>query len=197
MSDYDTDEDNYNDQDDLPELENNQPDNMNGWGNVPANPVNPVNPDDPVYQLNEKKKEFDGSVNIKNNWTQCFYCNKFHPASMHLPDMTYCGHCWGWLNSDQLKLTEGVYVGPNTIDEVKNFLKLTFPLHPITCVNQECVYNKIKQLAQTKTLHLDFCVELGFMKLDEKTEKNNKSEYEIKKNKRYTKINYKLSSIII
>jgi hypothetical protein len=184
--------------------------NNNGWGENlvippnlpnPANPANPANPNDPTHLLNEKKKEFDGSNNFKNNWTQCFYCAKYHPGSMHLPGVNYCGHCWGWLNSDQLKLTEGTYNGPNTIDEVKNFLKLTYPLHPNTCTNVECVYNKIKQFAESKTLHLDFCVELGFEKKEKNPEKNpdknNNLEYHIKKNKHNTRINYKLSSITI
>ena len=211
MADYETDED----EDNVPDLEENHYDweNPNDLNNIGVQfqgptgvqgapgPPGPQDPQDPIeYQLNEKKKEFDGSNNSKPKWSQCFYCTKYHPPSMHLPDMNYCGHCWGWLNSDQLKLTDGIYNGPNTIDEVKTFLKLTYPLHATTCVNVTCVYNKIKQSAEAKTLHLDFCILLGFQIENEKktvNEKNNNTEYVIKKNKRYTKINYKLSSITI
>lgn len=194
MSDYD-DEHNYDsendyDENEIDDLEPNQIDNLNPNENLNLN----SNPDN---HLNDKKKEFEGSINSKNNWLLCMYCDKYHPNSMHLPQVNYCGHCWGWLNSDQLKLKDGTYFGPNTIDEVKNFLKLTYPLHPVSCVNNECIYNKIKKMATDKTLHWDFCVELGFVK---ETEKNNtnpeKKEYKLKK-RSYTRINYKTSSISI
>lgn len=196
MSDYDTDGDGddvfYEDGDEQDDLDNqNLQINQNVHVNIPNNPA------DPAYQLNEKKKEFDGSNNFKNNWIQCYYCTKYHPNSMHLPDVSYCGHCWGWLNSEQLKLTEGKYTGPNTIDEVKNFLKLTYPLHPTTCVNTECVYNKIKQLADTKTLHWDFCVVLGLVREEKNKSENKTTEYKINKKRSNTRINYKSSSITI
>lgn len=118
--------------------------------------------------LDVKKKEFDGSQSSKNGWTKCFYCDKYHPKSMHLPGMQYCGHCWGWLNGDQLNLTTSVYSGsPNTIVEVLNFLKLTYPLHPSTCTNTDCIYNKITVGKNNGTLHWDLSVQLGFIKKEE------------------------------
>src|SRR3990167_3269080 len=106
------------------------------------------------------KKEFEGSMDKKNNWKECIYCYKNHPISMHLPDTDYCGHCWGWLNSTQLKLSELEYTGPHTIDEIKNFLKLTYPLHPSNCTNVECIYNKIFLLEKEKKLDMTLCIEL-------------------------------------
>ncbi len=155
--------------------------------------LNSANPED------EKKKDFEGSNNYKNDWVQCFYCTKYHPKQMHLADTIYCGHCWGWLNADQIKLTEGKYTGPSTMDEIKNFLKLTYPLHSTSCTNNECVYNKITQYNNSNTLHRDFCIELGFIDPTTKKnqEQNTKTEYKIKKNKGYTRINYKSSSITI
>lgn len=202
MSDYDSDGDIVNDNND----NNNGFDTETDDDDVVQDEDNQQNvqnvqndPNDPVFKLNENKKEFNGSNNHKNNWIQCFYCTKYHPITMHLPDMGYCGHCWAWLNSDQLKLTEGTYNGPNTIDEVKNFLKLTYSLHPTTCTNNECIYNKIKQLADEKTLHWDFCVELGFVREEKKSSNDtnsNNTNSNIKK-RGYTRINYKSSSIII
>lgn len=150
--------------------------------------------------LNNKMKEFDGILSKTNGWKQCIYCTKYHPESMYLPEMNYCGHCWGWLNNQQLDLINGNYNGTNTYDEVKNFLKLTYPLHPKTCTNIECVYNKIKSLVTNNKINYNLSIELGF-----ESEKkniyntytvNNKSEYKIKK-KSYVKINYNLSNISI
>ena len=149
-------------------------------------------------QLNDKKKEFEGSNVPKANWIICIYCNKHHPISMHLPELTYCGHCWAWLNTDQLNLIDGKYTGTNTIDQVKNFLKVTYPLHATTCKLPECIYNKITLFAEKKKLHNDLCIELGFVKeVKEVKEKDIIQEYNIKKNKKNIKINYKLSSITI
>lgn len=176
---------------------------------VPLGPIEPVEPLDQLLLLNEKKKEFEGSNNFKNNWIQCELCDVYHPKTMHLIDVTYCGHCWGWVNSPQLDLVQGIYNGPNTIDEIKNFLKYTYPLHPSTCVNQECIYNKIKHFVETKTLHYDFYVGLGLgLGLGFVVEKkknnliinnadNSNTVYNIKKKKKNIKINYKSSSIII
>lgn len=194
MGDYESDDDN-NYMDDENEVQDLEP-------NFPANPANPT---DSASLLNEKKKEFVGSNYPKNNWIQCAFCGVYHPTSMHLKNVTHCGHCWGWVNSNQLDLAEGKYNGANTVDEVKNFLKLTYPLHPNTCVNQECIYNKIKQFAEAKCLNYNFSVELGFIVENKKSNKmtddsnnSNKSnlEYKIKKNKG-NRINYKSSSVTI
>jgi len=146
--------------------------------------------------LDDKKKDFDGSIGYKNNWVQCLYCTKYHPKSMHLPNVDYCGHCWGWLHNEQLQLTEGKYTGTHTLNEIKTFLKQTYPLHPLTCTNTDCVYNKISLYNKTNKLHLDFCLELGFVN-PEKNNPQKKSEYKIKKNNTNTRINFKSSSISI
>lgn len=217
MSDYETDDDDNDYLDDgddaeLPDLEqnNNQGNQANPANQAnQGNQANQANQADPLFLLNEKKKEFVGSNHAKNNWIQCMFCGVYHPQSMHLPDVAHCGHCWGWVNSSQLDLIQGIYNGPNTIDEVKNFLKSTYPLHPSTCTNQECIYNKIKNFAEAKTLHNDFCVELGFVVENKKVNgivnnlnnsnnsNNSNKEYKIKKNKGYTRINYKSSSVTI
>lgn len=153
---------------------------------------------------NEKVVEFIGSIYGKAGWIKCFYCDKFHPHSMHLTGIVYCGHCWAWLNSNQLDLVKGIYSGQNPISEIKNYLKETLKLHePTKCDNVECVYNKIINLEKNKKLHMDFCVELGFIKKPEsstttKTSNNSteKLNYNINK-KSSTRINYKLSYITI
>jgi len=153
---------------------------------------------------NEKVIEFIGSINGKAGWIKCLYCDKYHPHYMHITGMEYCGHCWAWLNSNQLDLEKGIYSGQNPISEIKNYLRETFKLHDSTkCVNIECVYNKILNFDKNKKLHIDFCVELGFIKPSEhstinKTSDNltDKSNYNINR-KLSTRINYKLSHITI
>jgi hypothetical protein len=188
-SDYDED-DNY-------EEEEEEEDNLNNANNNLLNGIQ-----------NEKVIEFIGSINGKAGWIKCLYCDRFHPLSMHLTGMEYCGHCWGWLNSNQMDLEKGIYKGQNPISEIKNYLKETFKLHdPTKCVNVECIYNKIINLEKNKKLHIDFCVELGFVKPPEpsiinetsnKTSNNstNKLNYNINK-KVSSRINYKLSHITI
>ena len=155
---------------------------------------------------NDKVIEFIGSINAKPGWTKCLYCDRFHPPSMYLIGMEYCGHCWGWLNSNQLDLEKGTYSGQNPISEIKTYLKETFKLHDSNkCVNVDCVYNKILNLEKNKKLHHDFGVELGFIKnpepvsttsIDSSLDKNQKKSY-FNNNKKSKMINYKLSSISI
>lgn len=180
-SDYD---DNYND--------DNNDDNENPNNNL----VNGAQ--------NEKVIEFIGSINGKAGWIKCLYCDRFHPHTMHLMGMEYCGHCWAWLNSTQLDLEKGIYNGQNPISEIKNYIKDTFKLHdPTKCVNSECVYNKIINLEKNKKLHIDFCIELGFVKkpepstiIETSNSSTDKSNYNVNK-KSNTRINYKLSHITI
>lgn len=184
-SDYDVNNDNYN---------NNDSDNDNNLNN--NNSINIIQ--------NNKVIEFMGSINGKAGWLKCLYCDRFHPLTMYLKGMEYCGHCWAWLNSNQLDLEKGIYKGPNPLSEIKNYLKETFKLHdPIKCTNVECIYNKIVNFEKNKKLHIDFCIELGYVKKQEpsnKIETNNssinKSNFNINK-KSSKRINYKLSYITI
>jgi hypothetical protein len=117
---------------------------------------------------NEKVIEFVGTINGKAGWIKCLYCDRYHPNSMHLTGMEYCGHCWSWLNTNQLDLEKAIYTGQNSISEVKQYLKDTFKLHdPTKCTTAECIYNKIISLEKNKKLHIDFCIELGFAKKPE------------------------------
>ena len=194
--------DKYDDDDyDNDKYDDNDNDNDNDNDMPPLEAYN-LNPNS---ELDIKKKEFDGSIGIKNDWIKCLYCEKYHPVSMHLADIGYCGHCWGWLNTEQLKLSDGIYTGTtNTIDQVKTFLKQTYPLHPKTCTMVDCIYNKITQSHKINKLHWDFCVELGFVKEDknkdiknDSLQKQTNNGFTFKKSKRYPKINYTLSSVTI
>lgn len=162
-------------------------------------------------QNQQKVQEFIGVIGNKPGWTNCMYCDRSHPPSMHLPGMEYCIHCWAWLNTNQLDLEKGIYTGVNSITDVKNILKETFKLHdPTKCTNVDCAYNKIIKFEKEKKLHYDFCVELGF-KVEVKqnpinqsnsinsTNSTNQSGNQGFKlgNKSNSRINYKLSHITI
>ncbi len=152
---------------------------------------------------NNKIVEFIGSINAKQGWLKCLYCERYHPNEMHLPGLIYCGHCWGWLNSNSLDLENYTYNGTNTIGEVFDYLKKTFKLHdPTKCVTTECVYNKIIAFEKKKKLHMNFCVELGFVKYQKKPAQSNQQPQSNKKNfnigkKTNNRINYNLSHISI
>lgn len=203
MSDYnsETDYDSENEN----QINNNQDDENNDESNpyipkikIEYKYVKPYYDSSNYPNIYEKRREFEGSFNYKNNWIECFYCGKYHPESMHLPDIHYCGHCWGWLNAQQMNLIDCSYNGPNTIEEIKNFLKMTYPLHSSKCINTECIYNKIKEFGENKTLNIELCFNLGFIVKEEKKQKSSKNyQYKINKDKTYINIDYKLSSISI
>ena len=188
------------------ESEYDENENYNEEEDYPQNPQNPQN-----QQHQQKVQEFIGVVGNKPGWTNCMYCDRSHPPSMHLPGIEYCVHCWAWLNVNQLDLEKGTYNGLNSIADVKNILKETFKLHdPTKCVNSDCAYNKIIKFEKEKKLHYDFCVELGF-KVEVKqnpsnpsnpsnqlNQSNQSNEFGYKLgNKSNSRINYKLSHITI
>lgn len=183
--------------------------------NVPAVPQ--VIPQAPQVQVqNNLKKEFGGSVGAKPNWKQCCFCDRYYPSVLYLAELDHCAHCWAWVNGPQLDLVAGTYIGINTIDEVKNFLKQTYYAHDSNlCKTTDCVYNKIDTLKNSQTLNHQFCVELGFVKPKQILENQSKSkttkqadlsdpnsnlsdkkEHKIKK-RGYLKFNYSSSSITI
>lgn len=166
------------------------------------------NEEEDYQQNNQKVQEFIGVIGNKPGWTNCMYCDRSHPPSMHLPGIEYCIHCWAWLNTNQLDLEKGIYTGVNSIIDVKNILKETFKLHdPTKCVVPDCAYNKIIKFEKDKKLHHDFCVELGFKVEVKQNSSNltntinlgNQSENKGFKvsNKSNSRINYKLSHITI
>ena len=203
-SDTDSDTDSNNDYEDENEENEENEENDENVNNYEGAVVLEIHK--PNGLQNEKVIEFIGSINGKAGWIKCLYCDRFHPHSMHLTGMEYCGHCWAWLNSTQLDLEKGLYVGQNSISEIKNYLKETFKIHdPTKCTSNECIYNKIVNLEKQKKLHIDFCVELGFIKKPEPETEQSVESSDISKNilnyninkKLNTKINYKLSHISI
>lgn len=156
----------------------------------------------------DKKKDFAGydnlNINNKLGSIPCIYCLKYFPPSMFLPKFKHCGHCWGWLNESEIKLTENKYTGTeNSFSDVKTFLQMTLPLHSSSCKVPECIYNKIIILNNTNKLHPEFINLFGFNKqieveVEEEEEENKKKyEYKIYKKRHNLNINYTLANISI
>jgi len=90
----------------------------------------------------------------KNEWKQCMYCEKFHHKDYYGSGMEYCIHCWAWLNGHEYDIESGVYAGIHSQDDVNKAIKKAYPVHcEANCVNDECVFNKIKKYAEIKLLH--------------------------------------------
>lgn len=172
--------------------------------------------DDEEEEKQNDNINFVGSPHRVNGWKFCLYCNTNFPPQMFLNELDYCGHCWAWLNSQQVDLMNGTYEGLHTIEEIMQFLKLTYSKHPTTCVLEECVYNKIRILNGINGLNDIYAFGLGLKihelvqlnenVVEEKTdieEKKNTGEIEeieLKKKikiKRNLNINYDLSSVWI
>lgn len=158
------------------------------WSNFESKPVKKT--------LSDLKSDFNGVFEIKTfsncDWKECTYCNKYYPKDIFLQNLEYCGHCWSWFNFNQLDLDleRCIYTGDNTINEVKDFLKLTFKLHPINCNINDCIYNKISQYKKEGKLNEELSKYLGFKS------KNKIYNRKIKLNERI-EIDYNLSSISI
>ena len=90
----------------------------------------------------------------KNEWKQCVYCDKFHHKDYYVLGMEYCVHCWAWLNGHEYDIESGVYVGLHSQNDINNTIKKVYQVHcEAKCVNDECVFNKIKKDAEIKLLH--------------------------------------------
>ena len=93
------------------------------------------------------------SVN-KNEWPQCIYCDKFHHIDYYSSGMKYCIHCWAWLNGHEYDIESGVYSGIHSQNDINKTIKKSYFVHAeANCVNDECVFNKIKKYAEIQLLH--------------------------------------------
>ena len=138
----------------------------------------------------EEFKKFVGSNYQKGGYSECVFCAQYFPSDMKIGDC--CGHCWAFCFNAQLDIKNFTYDGPHTMDEVKKFLNKTFNLHPKSCNNKECIYNKISQYHKDKTLNNELANMLGLeIKKEEKKLSN------IINKRRDVNINFKLSSISI
>ena len=108
----------------------------------------------------EDKNKLIGIDNLKSqadsgSWTKCIYCEKFHHNDFFPKDVGYCIHCWGWLNTHEYDIENGIYVGNHVLDSISFVLKKAYPIHQeIKCTNHDCIFDKIKKYNEIKKLHL-------------------------------------------
>ena len=139
--------------------------------------------DNPIYT----------NVLNKNEWKYCDFCEKYHSKEFFFDNIIYCVHCWGWLNSHEFNLEMGIINSKLSIDTINNMIKIVYPLHlESTCINNECIFTKIKKLNDDNKLAKSLMDLLGFTKiLKQQTIKS------INFKNRNLNINYNDSFIII
>lgn len=138
------------------------------------------------------EQNFMGFNNSNGTHNECVFCGKYFTKDMILEGA--CPHCWAFCFSNQLDLEKFTYKGSKSNDNVKNFLKITWLGHPISCNNNDCVYYKIYKLFKENKLNNEIAKLLGLIEVIK--EEKIKS-YNLQNKNRDVSINYKLSSITI
>jgi hypothetical protein len=142
------------------------------------------------------------AIKNKNEWKQCIYCEKYHSNEYFLDSLsqsptdnlspTYCFHCWGWLNAQDINLEQGYYIGNFPYDDIKKLLKKAYPIHlESKCTNNDCTFTKMSRYSEAKILHKQF---IDLLELNKPVKQQ--SVYINFKN-RNLNINYKESYIVI
>ena len=98
----------------------------------------------------------------------------------------YCVLCWSWLNTAELDLESGEYVGTIDYNIVKDMLIKTYPLFvKSNQSNPNSIYHKINSFKEAGILHESFRRLLGF-----EIEKPKIQEFIINSKERKLNINY-------
>jgi len=149
----------------------------------------------------QEKEKFIGKWEQFPNSKLCQYCDKFVDKKYFIPlyatnnnqTLDYCMHCWGWLNFNDVKLTDGIYFGNLNQNIVFDYIKNSIEPHKkIACTNQNCIFNEYEKLEKSNKLNIIFCKEIK--------ENNNTNKNIPKENKIYSRdinINWEKSSISI
>jgi hypothetical protein len=132
--------------------------------------------DDPKYKNRQKD----------SLWKFCDYCEKRHGVEYFYDKSNYCVLCWGWLNSAELDVESGEYLGCIDYKIVKDMLVKTYPLFvKSNHSNPNSIYHKINAYKEAGILHESFRKLLGF-----ETEKPKIQEFIINSKERKLNINY-------
>jgi len=142
--------------------------------------------------INLTEEDFIGINYFKKEHDECIFCGKYF-----IKDILFekaCPHCWGFCFSSQIDLEKFTYNGTIPSDNLKNFIKKTWLIHPKTCLNNECVYFKINKLFNENKLNNKIKELLELIEVD-KQEKS--KSYNLNYKKRDVSINYTTSSISV
>jgi hypothetical protein len=139
--------------------------------------------DDPKYKNRQKA----------SLWKFCDYCEKRHGIEYFFEKSNYCVLCWSWLNTAELDLETGEYLGSIDYKIVKDMLVKTYPLFVKSRhSNPNSIYHKINAYKEAGILHESFKKLLGF-----EVEKSKIQEFIINSNERKLNINYEKTVLYI
>jgi hypothetical protein len=139
--------------------------------------------DDPKYKNRQKA----------SLWKYCDYCEKRHGVEYFYEKNNYCVLCWSWLNTAELDLENGEYLGSVDYKIVKDMLVKTYPLFiKSNHSNPNSIYHKINTFKEAGILHESFRKLLGF-----EVEKPKIQEFIINSKERKLNINYEKTVIYI
>ena len=126
-------------------------------------------------------------------WRFCDYCEKRHGIEYFFEKNNYCVLCWSWLNTAELDLESGEYLGTIDFKSVKDMLVKTYPLfEKSNHSNPNSIYHKINSYKEAGILHESFKKLLGF-----EVEKPKIQEFVINTKERRLNINYEKTIIYI
>lgn len=103
-------------------------------------------------QLNKLVEEdFAGLDHYSNNYIECILCSNYYINKLTISH--YCAHCWSFcfghtIDLDECSSSDKFF----TPKEISTLLKNTYKIHPNSCMNVDCIYNKIKKMENENKL---------------------------------------------
>ena len=149
---------------------------------------------------------------MHNEYKICEYCNRFHDIKYYIPDkgnqnehnidntISYCIHCWAWLNINDFNLETGEYKGDLNKEVLFNEIKNAIPIHDKICyeamiekeshkefkksgivnccTNKLCLFNKIYSMNKTNKLNDNLKIKFGLSIKNKKNIKFNRNFFQ-------------------
>jgi len=180
-------------------INNNNNNNINNENNIINKKIkNNDKVDEAISEIDKFIGLYEDDLKYKNRpkaslWKYCEYCEKRHGVEYFYDKSNYCVLCWSWLNSSELDLESGEYIGSVDYKAVKDMLVKTYPLFvKSNHSNFNSIYHKINSFTEAGILHESFRKLLGF-----EIEKPKIQEFIINSKERKLNINYEKTVIHI
>jgi len=173
-------------------INNNNNNNINNENNIINKKIkNNDKVDEAISEIDKFIGLYEDDLKYKNRpkaslWKYCEYCEKRHGVEYFYDKSNYCVLCWSWLNSSELDLESGEYIGSVDYKAVKDMLVKTYPLFvKSNHSNPNSIYHKINSFTEAGILHESFRKLLGF-----EIEKPKIQEFIINSKERKLNINF-------
>ena len=173
-------------------INNNNNNNINNENNIINKKIkNNDKVDEAISEIDKFIGLYEDDLKYKNRpkaslWKYCEYCEKRHGVEYFYDKSNYCVLCWSWLNSSELDLESGEYIGSVDYKAVKDMLVKTYPLFvKSNDSNPNSIYHKINSFKEAGILHESFRKLLGF-----EIEKPKIQEFIINSKERKLNINF-------